>query len=228
MKHVVQYSILDILNMRKGEMLGIPAKSRHAGSRWTKEDRQLFIDSVLNGITLPMFYLYMCLTKEREFLYNVEDGKERLTAIADFYEGELPLSEGFRFMNGSALAEKLGTDGHELAGMCYDDISMKYPIVAGTFLNGSIDCTVFDEDDRENVAETFRRQALKCGSRTYGDSTAVNPEDYSRVTGILLDAVELLMKISPENQNSLKDVAAQLGTSVQELEGLGVLTQSAE
>ena len=227
MKNVLQYSVQDMLNMYEKKILGIPSELSQAGSRWTKEDRQLFIDSVLNGVALPMFYLYMHVgEKDSEFLYSVHDGKERLIALMDFYGGRIPLSEDFRFFGDNELNERLGTDGSDIAGMYYDDISKKYPVIAGVFLSRRVDCTVFDECSKENVAETFRRLAKKCGGKNVGGINGVNPaspENYFKVTGILLGAIERLMEVSPEEENSLRDITKHLATDVQELEELGVL-----
>lgn len=57
---------------------------------WPKQKKQLLIDSILRGWKLPKFYLVKTSVDPTE--YEVVDGQQRLMAIFDFFDNELPLS----------------------------------------------------------------------------------------------------------------------------------------
>ena len=63
-------------------------------SVWTYKDKQFFLDTVLNNYPCPAVYLQKENT-ERGPLYNVVDGKQRLSTILDFHDGKIRLSKTF-------------------------------------------------------------------------------------------------------------------------------------
>lgn len=58
---------------------------------WPLERKQLLIDSILNNWKLPKFYFAKTSSDPDEF--DVVDGQQRLSAIWEFFEGKLPLSD---------------------------------------------------------------------------------------------------------------------------------------
>jgi uncharacterized protein with ParB-like and HNH nuclease domain len=58
---------------------------------WSKEKKQLLIDTILRGWRLPKFYFLKVSTDPDE--YEVVDGQQRLMAIFEFLDNELPLSD---------------------------------------------------------------------------------------------------------------------------------------
>lgn len=63
-------------------------------SVWTPKDKQFFLDTVLNNYPCPAVYLQKENT-ERGPLYNVVDGKQRLSTVLDFHAGKIRLSKAF-------------------------------------------------------------------------------------------------------------------------------------
>lgn len=57
---------------------------------WSLEKKRRLIDTILRGWKLPKFYFQKTHEDPNEF--DVVDGQQRLTAIWEFYEGELTLS----------------------------------------------------------------------------------------------------------------------------------------
>jgi len=57
---------------------------------WDKSKKQQLIDSILRGWKLPKFYFSKTSGVDDE--YEVVDGQQRLMAIYEFYDNELPLS----------------------------------------------------------------------------------------------------------------------------------------
>ena len=58
---------------------------------WTLDKKQLLIDSILRGWKLPKFYFLKVASNPDE--YEVVDGQQRLMAIFEFCDNELPLSD---------------------------------------------------------------------------------------------------------------------------------------
>jgi hypothetical protein len=58
---------------------------------WTKSKKQNLIDSILQKWKLPKFYFLK--QSDNPESYEVVDGQQRLTAILEFFDNELPLSE---------------------------------------------------------------------------------------------------------------------------------------
>lgn len=58
---------------------------------WSTEKKQLLIDTILRGWRLPKFYFLKVSSDPDE--YEVVDGQQRLMAIFEFLDNELPLSE---------------------------------------------------------------------------------------------------------------------------------------
>ncbi len=58
---------------------------------WSKEKKQLLIDTILRGWRLPKFYFLKVTSDPDE--YEVVDGQQRLMAIFEFLDNELPLSD---------------------------------------------------------------------------------------------------------------------------------------
>src|SRR3984893_9392334 len=55
---------------------------------WDRAKKQQLIDSILRGWRLPKFY-FLNVSDEPE-QYEVVDGQQRLTAIFDFFDNQLP------------------------------------------------------------------------------------------------------------------------------------------
>jgi len=102
---------------------------------WSKKKKQGLIDSILRGWKLPKFYF----VKSSEENFLVEDGQQRLTAIFEFFAGDLELSPDSVGMFGAAY---------------YKDL--KRP-VADAFDDFDIEFDVIEEATDEELKEFFQR-----------------------------------------------------------------------
>lgn len=85
-------SLRTIADMVKSEAIDVAPEFQRR-ERWGPEKRSALIESFLLNIPVPPIYL-----AEDEFgSYSVIDGKQRITAIADFMNGEVPLTRLERF-----------------------------------------------------------------------------------------------------------------------------------
>jgi hypothetical protein len=57
---------------------------------WDKPKKQQLIDSILRGWRLPKFY-FLKVSEDPE-QYEVVDGQQRLAAIYEFFDNQMPLS----------------------------------------------------------------------------------------------------------------------------------------
>ena len=57
---------------------------------WNNAKKQKLVDSILRGWKLPKFYFLLTGSTPKE--YDVLDGQQRLSAIWEFFEGELELA----------------------------------------------------------------------------------------------------------------------------------------
>lgn len=69
-------------------------------SVWSQPYKDYFVDTVLLGYPAPAIFLYEDIQDDGTTEYSVVDGKQRLSAVIAFLEGEFPVSE-------SATVERL-------------------------------------------------------------------------------------------------------------------------
>src|SRR5436190_12802738 len=97
------------------------------GEIWSKEKRQLLVDSIINRYDIPKLYFHKL---DRETLlkkgkvYAVIDGRQRLEAIFDFMEGKFELSDDFEY---------LLDDTVDARGLNSNDLAKKYPRIKQRF-----------------------------------------------------------------------------------------------
>lgn len=102
---------------------------------WNNKKKQGLIDSILRSWKLPKFYFVK--TSDENFL--VEDGQQRLTAIFEFFSGDLGLSP--------RSAEMFG-------GTYYSDLKRN---VADAFDDFDIEYDVIEDATDEDLKEFFQR-----------------------------------------------------------------------
>ncbi|MEU3231370.1 DUF262 domain-containing protein [Nocardiopsis alba] len=78
------------LNKRQLLNLDPPYQRR---SVWNLAYREFFIETILLGYPAPAVFLHEEIGPDGTAVYNVVDGKQRLTAIFDFASGEFPIAE---------------------------------------------------------------------------------------------------------------------------------------
>ena len=119
---------------------------------WTKDKRQLLIDSVINGFDIPKLYFHELVPPKKDgsntLRYAIIDGKQRLESLWSFMDGAFALSDDFQY---------LLDDGVDLAGLTYREIGAKYPLLKSRFDSTSLSVVGVRTNDTELIEEMFSR-----------------------------------------------------------------------
>src|SRR2546423_9754785 len=81
------------------------------GRLWSDTDKAYLIDSILNGFDVPKLHIADFTWADsplnlKKLPYAIIDGKQRLEAIFDFFDGVISLNEDFVYLEDSSI--KLG------------------------------------------------------------------------------------------------------------------------
>lgn len=105
-------AVENVMSRYRDRELVIPAYQRDA-DQWDDIKKSLFIESVLNRLTIPAFYL-AASENNPELFEEVVDGQQRLTTLNAFYTNQFTLCE-------SDGCPYYGNSAH-YAGKCYQEL----------------------------------------------------------------------------------------------------------
>lgn len=119
---------------------------------WTKESKQLLIDSILNEYDIPKIYFHEFVEPKRDgsrvYNYAIIDGKQRLQAIWDFIDGAFALSDDFRYLQDENV---------KAGGLSYNDLAVEYPRLKIRFDGAALPIVAIQTDDLELIEDMFSR-----------------------------------------------------------------------
>lgn len=123
------------------------------GKIWSDSDKAYLIDSILNGFDVPKLYLADFTfgdspLNKAKLPYAIIDGKQRLEAVLDFYEGRIVLNDDFVLMEDPNLS---------LAGLGYKDLQAAFFQVADKFDEYELSVMSVVTQDEALVNELFIR-----------------------------------------------------------------------
>lgn len=124
------------LNKRRKQINTNPDYQRDAV--WTRNQKQLLIDSIMRDYDIPKIYLHEILKDN----YDVVDGQQRIKAIWSFYDNEYALPKDSDPVN-----------GYEVANKYYKDLD---PDVSDLIDSYNLDFVILDKSDEE-IREMFLR-----------------------------------------------------------------------
>lgn len=139
-------------------MFADPSYQRQ-GAIWSRQRKQAFIDSLINGFDVPKLYLHEGGAERGDKRYAIVDGKQRLEALTEFYEGRFRLDSNFRLFNRDR-AEELGLTSEsleKLPGASYQEIERAVPAVAKYLDQRKLDVRIIRTDDIDVIEELFWR-----------------------------------------------------------------------
>lgn len=130
-----------LATVRRRERKIDPKPPRQTGPRWSPNQRQLFIDSILRQYDIPKLYLRRI--SRSHYQWEVIDGQQRLRAIWDFFRGDYQLSKDADTVNNI-----------EISGKKYDELDEDLIEIFEAY---PLHCIVFDETPDEVIDEIFIR-----------------------------------------------------------------------
>ena len=119
---------------------------------WSKEKRQLFIDSIFNGYDIPKLYFHDLSEDSPTYHYAVVDGKQRLQTLFDFMEDKLPLGD-FDTLDKDVLKSVMQTTPPK-PGKLFSELS---EVWQNYFRNRSLPVIVVSNANREDIENLFAR-----------------------------------------------------------------------
>ena len=171
-------SVLTMLQLYDSGRYSI-ADFQRDSDEWDQVKKSLFIESVLNNLTIPA--LFLAATSQGK--YEIIDGQQRLTTLKEFHTGQLRLSP-------NDDADYLGQRSVHYAGKTMQELRSSSPLYAGAFDTYLLPLIKLPEDiDDSTRREIFRRineagtplSAQDIRLAYYGDCEAVA---FIRVAGI--------------------------------------------
>ncbi len=129
-----------------------PPYQRH-GRLWSESDKEYLIDSILNGFDVPKLYIADFTWGDssiniNKLPYAIIDGKQRLEAIFDFFDGNISLSDDFVYFKNPLL---------KIYGLGYKDLQKNYRDIAEEFDNYNLSIMSVVSDHAELINDMFVR-----------------------------------------------------------------------
>lgn len=148
--HLLKNSTIMLLYSEREEIKLDPEYQRMGGV-WTKEKKQLLIDSILNDYDIPKIYFHVYQrgsVESKQYNYAVIDGRQRLETIWGFINGKFNLSEDFEYQRDKSI---------KLSGLSYDDMSQEYPKIKIQFDSFVLPVIGVETDDDDLIEDMFSR-----------------------------------------------------------------------
>jgi len=119
---------------------------------WTRDKRQLLIDTILNGFDMPKLYLHKFSQPfkkgEKTYDYAIIDGKQRLETIWSFIDGKIALADDFEYFKDSSI---------DVTGMTYTELGLNHPELKADFDGFLLAVMCIETGDIEMIEEMFSR-----------------------------------------------------------------------
>ena len=142
-------------------------------SLWSEEQQSLLIDSILKNIPIPPVFLREMIDKEGKTKYEVIDGKQRLTSIINFINGDISTSDDIddplHILDIAGISFDELKKNNNLADYLDDFWSYPIPIEYIKTKNDSIIDRIFDRLNRSG--EKLNGQELR--NATYYNSKLI-------------------------------------------------------
>lgn len=136
------------------EQIWLDPPYQRLGDIWTREKKQLLIDSIINGFDIPKLYfreyttLFQGDSDKPRYRYAIIDGKQRLTSTWQFIDGQFALSNDFEYFRDPKV---------KAAGLTYKELATEYPKLRLEFDQTSLPIIAIVTEDDEIIEDLFSR-----------------------------------------------------------------------
>ena len=132
------------------DFINISPEYQRNGEVWTKEKKQLLIDSILNDYDIPKLYFHLLpkSSEESKFDYAIIDGRQRIEAIWGFMNGDFPLSEDFVLLSNEDV---------RATGLTYADLAKEFPRLRVRLDSYVLPIVLVETDEIELIEDMFSR-----------------------------------------------------------------------
>ena len=119
---------------------------------WPLEKRQLLIDSIINGYDIPKIYFHKFpkprKIKGKTYTYAIIDGKQRLSSIWSFIDGDISLSDSIEYLRDSKI---------DLKGLTYSELGKEFPKLKTRFDSFPLAVVSIETDNIDLIEDMFSR-----------------------------------------------------------------------
>ena len=136
------------------DLIDMAPSYQRRGRLWSESDKAYLIDSIINGFDVPKLYLADFQLggsplNAKKLPYAIIDGKQRLEAIFDFFDGKLVLNDDFIWRGDRSL---------RLGGLSLKDLrNGRYASVAEAFETETVDVMSVVTENEDDINELFVR-----------------------------------------------------------------------
>ena len=141
-------SVLGLVDMK--DSIEIDPDYQRPGGVWSLNKKQLFIDSLINRYDIPKFYFHHLIGEHAAegMRYAIIDGKQRLQAIWDFFDGDFALSRDFLYADDPSVIAK---------NMKYNQLADKFPRLIMKLHARTLSVQTVLADDLDFIEDMFSR-----------------------------------------------------------------------
>lgn len=141
-------SVLRLVDIR--DRIKIDPEYQRPGGVWSLENKQLFIDSLLNRYDIPKLYFHSLVGhgNNQQFRYAIIDGRQRLEAMWDFFDGRFSLAEEFVYFDSPET---------KAGGMTYEELAQNFPKLLSRLHSRILDVQIVDVTDIDVIEDMFSR-----------------------------------------------------------------------
>lgn len=149
-------TVRDIIALRSQQMLVVNPEYQR-GVVWTPSQKKKLVDSVLRGYPIPLIYLHLIkqaagkLSNQR---YEVIDGQQRISALADFADGAFRLFDPVKDEAEARFPDFIKRQPCAWAGKAFADLA---PALKDAFLSTQLRIVEIETHDGNEARDLFVR-----------------------------------------------------------------------
>lgn len=143
-------SVWTLYRMR--DRIEVSPDYQRQGDVWTKDKRQLLIDTLINRFDIPKIYLHKFdrpkIVGSASYDYAIVDGRQRLETMWSYIDGKFALPDDFEYYANLAV---------DARGMTYQDLAKHHPDIKTDFDTFQLNVITIETSDIDLIEEMFSR-----------------------------------------------------------------------